>query len=95
MVSNETSANLLKTDILYVSLGNAVVQRYPFSVFNTFTLLSIFILFSSSQSRFSNNHQCEFVQGRNGQVMPDDVFDNNITKTDVDLSVELSGYYSI
>ncbi|XP_043262435.1 uncharacterized protein LOC122403145 [Colletes gigas] len=42
----------------------------------------------------SKNHRCKLVQGRNGKVKPDDVFDYNIAKKGVDLSDQISGYYS-
>lgn len=42
----------------------------------------------------SKNHRCKFVQGTNGKVKPDAVFDYNIAKKGVDLSDQLSGYYS-
>lgn len=42
----------------------------------------------------SKNHQCKFVQGTNGRVKPDAVFDYNIAKKGVDLSDQLSAYYS-
>lgn len=42
----------------------------------------------------SKNHLCKFVQGTNGPVKPDAVFDYNIAKKGVDLSDQLSAYYS-
>ena len=42
----------------------------------------------------SKNHQCKFVQGINDRVKPDAVFDYNIAKKGVDLSDQLSAYYS-
>ena len=42
----------------------------------------------------SKNHQCKLVQGTNGKVKPDAVFDYNMAKKGVDLSDQLSAYYS-
>lgn len=40
------------------------------------------------------NHQCKLVQGTNGKVKPDAVFHYNVAKKGVDMSDQLSAYYS-